>query len=141
VDQGIDGVLGERVADIVRSVHGEMSQRKGGKRFASLAQALREGERQPGARAALGLACLAKKAESEGRWIDAASYYHGAEFYLPAGDVRNGLYYDIARNWARGMKGIVGYERFQVPYPTSAIRRWPTDDGAPPPTPLSGAGP
>ena len=35
---------------------------------------------------------LAKRAEAEKRWLDAASYYHGAEFYLPAGDVRNGLY-------------------------------------------------
>ena len=48
---------------------------------------------------------LAKKAESEKRYIDAASYYHGAEFYLPAGDVRNGLYEDFARNWALGMEG------------------------------------
>jgi hypothetical protein len=28
---------------------------------------------------------LAKRAEAEKRWIDAASYYHGAEFNLPAG--------------------------------------------------------
>jgi DNA-binding transcriptional LysR family regulator len=27
---------------------------------------------------------VAKKAEAEKRWLDAASYYHGAEFYLPA---------------------------------------------------------
>ena len=60
---------------------------------------------------------LAQKAESEKRWLDAASYYHGAEFYLPAGDVRNGLYDDFARNWARGMEGVAGYERFEVPYP------------------------
>src|SRR5215475_16126198 len=32
---------------------------------------------------------IAKKAEAEKRWADAASYYHGAEFYLPAGDARN----------------------------------------------------
>src|SRR6202048_948219 len=38
---------------------------------------------------------LAKRAEAEKRWLDAASYYHGAEFYLPAGDVRNGLYDDL----------------------------------------------
>jgi len=60
---------------------------------------------------------LAKRAESEKRWLDAASYYHGAEFYLPAGDVRNGLYDDFARNWALGMKGVAGYERIEVPYP------------------------
>src|SRR5215467_15193728 len=29
---------------------------------------------------------VARKAEAEKRWSDAASYYHGAEFYLPAGD-------------------------------------------------------
>jgi hypothetical protein len=29
---------------------------------------------------------VAKKAEAEQRYLDAASYYHGAEFYLPAGD-------------------------------------------------------
>jgi hypothetical protein len=31
---------------------------------------------------------LAKQAEAEKWLLDAASYYHGAEFYLPAGDVR-----------------------------------------------------
>jgi hypothetical protein len=60
---------------------------------------------------------LAKRAEAEKRWLDAASYYHGAEFYLPAGDIRNGLYDDFARNWALGMKGVAGYERIAVPYP------------------------
>jgi pimeloyl-ACP methyl ester carboxylesterase len=60
---------------------------------------------------------LAKRAEAEKRWLDAASYYHGAEFYLPAGEVRNGLYDDFARNWALGMKGVAGYERIAVPYP------------------------
>jgi len=60
---------------------------------------------------------IAKKAESEKRWADAASYYHGAEFYLPAGDARNSLYDDFARNWARAMQGVAGYERFAVPYP------------------------
>jgi pimeloyl-ACP methyl ester carboxylesterase len=60
---------------------------------------------------------LAKRAESEKRWLDAASYYHGAEFYLPAGEVRNGLYDDFARNWALGMKDVAGYEHIAVPYP------------------------
>jgi hypothetical protein len=36
---------------------------------------------------------------------------------LPAGDVRNGLYDDFARNWALGMEGVSGYERIKVPYP------------------------
>jgi hypothetical protein len=60
---------------------------------------------------------VARKAEAEKRYLDAASYYHGAEFYLPAGDVRNGLYDDFARNWALGMKGVAGYERITIPYP------------------------
>src|SRR5215831_351248 len=60
---------------------------------------------------------VARKAEAEKRYLDAASYYHGAEFYLPAGEVRNGLYDDFARNWALGMKGVGGYERIEVPYP------------------------
>src|SRR5262249_10238262 len=60
---------------------------------------------------------LARRAEAEGRWLDAASYSHGAEFYLPAGEARNRLYDDFARNWAIGMKGVAGYERFEVPYP------------------------
>jgi hypothetical protein len=34
---------------------------------------------------------LARRAEAEKRWLDAASYYHGAEFYLPAGEVRRAL--------------------------------------------------
>jgi hypothetical protein len=59
---------------------------------------------------------LAKRAEADKRWLDAASYYHGAEFYLPAGDVRNGLYDDFARNWALGIKGVAGYERVAIPY-------------------------
>jgi len=59
---------------------------------------------------------LAKRAEAEKRWLDAASYYHGAEFYLPAGDIRNSLYDDFARNWALRMKGVAGYERIAVPY-------------------------
>jgi len=36
---------------------------------------------------------------------------------LPAGDVRNALYDDFARNWALGMKGDKAYERIEVPYP------------------------
>jgi pimeloyl-ACP methyl ester carboxylesterase len=59
----------------------------------------------------------ARKAEAEKRWSDAASYYHGAEFYMPAGDARNRLYDDFARNWALAMQGVAGYERFKVPYP------------------------
>ncbi len=59
---------------------------------------------------------LARNAESEQRWLDAASYYHGAEFYLPAGDVRNGLYDDFARTWALGMRGVANYERIAIPY-------------------------
>jgi pimeloyl-ACP methyl ester carboxylesterase len=60
---------------------------------------------------------LAKKAEKEQRWLDAATYYHQAEFYLPAGDVRNGLYDDFARTYALGMKGVAGYEHLKIPYP------------------------
>jgi pimeloyl-ACP methyl ester carboxylesterase len=60
---------------------------------------------------------LARRAESEQRWLDAASYYHGAEFYLPAGDVRNKLYDDFVRTWNLGMQGVAGYERIAVPYP------------------------
>ena len=60
---------------------------------------------------------LAQRAEREKRWLDAASYYHGAEFYLPAGDARNKLYDDFARNWALGMQGVAGYERVAIPYP------------------------
>jgi hypothetical protein len=51
---------------------------------------------------------LAKRAEAEGRWLDAATYYHQAEFYLPAGDLRNGLYDDFGRTFARGMQGVCG---------------------------------
>jgi pimeloyl-ACP methyl ester carboxylesterase len=60
---------------------------------------------------------LAMRAEAEKRWSDAASYYHGAEFYLPAGDARNKLYDDFARCWALAMQGVAGYERIAVPYP------------------------
>jgi pimeloyl-ACP methyl ester carboxylesterase len=60
---------------------------------------------------------LAKHAEAQAQWLDAATYYHEAEFYLPAGDLRNGLYDDFARTFARGMQGVAGYERFEVPYP------------------------
>jgi hypothetical protein len=59
---------------------------------------------------------LAQTAESDQRWLDAASYYHGAEFYLPAGDIRNGLYDDFARTWALGMRGVANYERIAIPY-------------------------
>jgi pimeloyl-ACP methyl ester carboxylesterase len=59
---------------------------------------------------------LAQQAEDEKRWLDAASYYHGAEFYLPAGAARNALYDDFARTWALGMNGVAGYERIEVPY-------------------------
>ena len=59
----------------------------------------------------------ARKAESEKRWADAASSYHGAEFYLPAGEARNRLYDDFTRNWTQAMRGVAGYERFAVPYP------------------------
>ena len=58
----------------------------------------------------------ARKAEAGKRWADAASYYHGAEFYLPAGGERNRLYDDFARNWAQAMQGVAGYERIAVPY-------------------------
>jgi hypothetical protein len=60
---------------------------------------------------------LAKRTEAEQRWLDAASYYHGAEFYLPAGEIRNGLDDDFARNWALGMKDVAGYERIAIAYP------------------------
>ncbi len=60
---------------------------------------------------------LATKAESEKRWADAASYYHGAEFYLPAGEARNRLYDAFKRCWALAMQGVAGYERIEVPYP------------------------
>ena len=59
---------------------------------------------------------LATRAEAEKRWSDAASYYHGAEFYLPAGDARNKLYDDFKRNWALAMQDVAGYERIEVPY-------------------------
>src|SRR5262245_54255739 len=58
---------------------------------------------------------LAHQAEAEERWLDAATYYHQAEFYLPAGAVRDGLYDDFARTFARGMEGEQ-FDRFQVPY-------------------------
>src|SRR5207237_78013 len=64
---------------------------------------------------------LAKRAEREVRWLDAATYYHQAEFYLPAGEVRNGLYDDFSRTFARGMEGQENYERFQVPYESGSL--------------------
>ena len=59
---------------------------------------------------------LAKGAEGEKRWLDAATYYHQAEFYLPAGNFRNSLYDAFAHSFAYGMEGVEGYEQFQVPY-------------------------
>jgi pimeloyl-ACP methyl ester carboxylesterase len=59
---------------------------------------------------------LAMRAEVEQRWADAASYYHGAEFYLPAGDGRNKLYDDFKRNWSKSVQGVPGYEQIAVPY-------------------------
>ena len=64
---------------------------------------------------------LARQSEAEGRWLDAATYYHQAEFYLPAGEVRNGLYDDFARTFARGMEGQTNYERIKVPYQTGYL--------------------
>jgi pimeloyl-ACP methyl ester carboxylesterase len=64
---------------------------------------------------------VAKKAEKEQRWADAAAYYHNAEFYLPAGNVRNGLYDDFARTHALSMKGVAGYEKHEVPYPGGTL--------------------
>jgi pimeloyl-ACP methyl ester carboxylesterase len=58
----------------------------------------------------------ARKADKDQRWTDAAAYYHNAEFYLPAGDVRNGLYDDFARTHALAMTGVSGYETHEIPY-------------------------
>jgi hypothetical protein len=80
---------------------------------------------------------VARKAEAEKRWADAASYYHGAEFYLPAGDARNALYDDFARNWARPLSRTPVEARraylsadFEVPSSLSArpeiVNRWIT---------------
>ena len=65
---------------------------------------------------------LAKQAEAEERWLDAASYYHGAEFYLPAGEARNGLYDDFTRTWALGMKGSRGTSASRSPIPAGTCR-------------------
>jgi hypothetical protein len=59
----------------------------------------------------------AKRAEAEKRWLDAAAFYHQVEFFLPAGEVRNGYYDDFARTHAKGMEGTKNYERIKVPYP------------------------
>jgi hypothetical protein len=59
----------------------------------------------------------AKRAEAEKRWLDAAAFYHQIEFFLPAGEVRNGYYDDFARTHAKGMEGTKNYERIKVPYP------------------------
>jgi hypothetical protein len=56
----------------------------------------------------------AKRAEAEKRWIDAASYYHGAEFYLPAGEVRNGLLRAQLGSWNEECRGL---RTHRVPYP------------------------
>lgn len=64
---------------------------------------------------------LAKRAEKQERWIDAAHYYHQAEFYLRAGDLRNALYDDFSRVFARGMQGVEGYERIEVPYENGVL--------------------
>lgn len=63
----------------------------------------------------------AKNAEAHEQWLDAARYYHNAEFYLPAGDVRNGLYADFARVFAKAMEGVEGYERIEIPYEGSSL--------------------
>jgi pimeloyl-ACP methyl ester carboxylesterase len=59
----------------------------------------------------------AQTAEREKRWLDAAAYYHQVEFFLPAGEKRNGYYDDFARTHALGMEGVKNYERIKVPYP------------------------
>jgi hypothetical protein len=59
----------------------------------------------------------AKRAEAEKRWLDAAAFYHQVEFFLPAGEVRNGYYDDFARTHAKGMEGTKNYERIKAPYP------------------------
>lgn len=58
----------------------------------------------------------AQRAEAEARWLDAAAYYHQVEFFLPAGDVRNGYYDAFARTHARGMERAQDYERIAIPY-------------------------
>src|SRR5262249_57415218 len=59
----------------------------------------------------------AKRGEAGRGCVAAAASSQGGDFYFPAGDVRNGLYDDFARNWALGMKGVAGYERIAIPYP------------------------
>jgi pimeloyl-ACP methyl ester carboxylesterase len=59
----------------------------------------------------------AKRAELEKRWADAAAYYHQAEFFLPAGDLRNSYYDDFARTHALAMQGVDDYETIKIPYP------------------------
>ncbi|MBV9197290.1 MAG: alpha/beta fold hydrolase [Solirubrobacterales bacterium] len=63
----------------------------------------------------------ARRAEQREQWLDAAHYYHNAEFYLPAGEVRNGLYDDFQRVFAKGMEGVGGYERIEVPYEGNSL--------------------
>ena len=67
----------------------------------------------------------AKSAEKAEQWLDAAHYYHNAEFYLPAGEVRNGLYADFSRVFANAMGGVEGYERIEVPYQGGSPARLP----------------
>jgi pimeloyl-ACP methyl ester carboxylesterase len=59
----------------------------------------------------------AKRAELEKRWADAAAYYHQAEFFLPAGDLRNSYYDEFARTHALAMQGVDDYETIKIPYP------------------------
>jgi len=59
----------------------------------------------------------AKRAETEKRWLDASSYYHQVEFFLPVGDLRNSYYDDFARTHALAMEGVAKYEKIKVPYP------------------------
>ena len=48
-------------------------------------------------------------------------YYHGAEFYLPAGEARNGLYDDFTRTWALSMKGVAGVRAHRGPLSRRAL--------------------
>jgi len=57
----------------------------------------------------------AKRAELEKRWADAAAYYHQAEFFLPAGDLRNSYYDEFARTHALAMQGVDDYETIKIP--------------------------
>ena len=63
----------------------------------------------------------ARRAEAEERWLDSAHWYHNAEFYLPAGDTRNGLYDDFQRVWGKALEGLEGIERIEVPYENGVL--------------------